>query len=130
MEKEIDLKDDTFKIALYTSSATINRSTASYTGLANEVASGNGYTTGGETLANITISKDTTGNRVWLDCDDVVWDNATFSARYAIIYDDTLSSKRIIAYYDFGSNQSPSNSRFTVQPGSTSATAFFSIESE
>ena len=129
MQKEIDLVDDTLKIALYSSSATITRTTASYTGLANEIT-GTGYTAGGATLSNVTIATDSTGNRVWLDCDDVVWDNATFTARYAIVYDDTVATKPIIAYYDFGSNQSPSASRFTVQPGSTSATAFFSIESE
>ena len=129
LEKEVDLKDDTLKIALFTSSATITRDTTTYTGLGNEVASGNGYTTGGQTLANVTIAKDTANEYVWADADDVVWNNATFSARYALLYDDTVSAKTALAYYDFGADQSPSASRLTIQPGSSSTTAFFSIQS-
>ena len=130
MEKETDLVDDDLKVALFTSTATINRATTSYTGLANEVAAGNGYTRGGKSLANIVIATDATNHIVWLDADDVFWDAATFSARYAVVYNDTVSAKTILGYYDFGSNQSPSNSRFTVRPGGTSQTAFLSIESE
>ena len=53
-QKEQDMDSDTIKIALYTSSASLDAATTAYT-TSGEVASGNGYTTGGETLTNPVI---------------------------------------------------------------------------
>ena len=129
MEKEIDLKDDTLKIAAFGPTASISRDTSSYTGLSGEVSSTN-YVAGGITLTNVTIAKDTTNEIVWMDCDDVEWTNVTFTARYLLVYDDTVSAKTSVAYYDLGSNQVLSNDRLTIQPGATSQTAILAIESE
>lgn len=113
---------DTIKVALYTSAASAavtNQDASVYKDVAltaNEVAAGNGYTTGGATLANKTITYDTATNTVKLDADDTVWAASTITAQYAVIYDDTpASNKPLIAYVDFESAQSSLNGDFRVQ---------------
>lgn len=109
--KQIDFDTDTIKVALFTSSYTPSQdSDTLYSGLTNEVASGSGYTTGGETLANASISQ--TANVVTLDGDDITWSSSTITARYAVIYDSANSC--LIGYVDFGENFSSSNSDFTI----------------
>lgn len=80
-----DLDSDTFKMALFLSTSNIGASSTTYAGLTNEVANGNGYTTGGKTVA-VTLSGTTT---VTVDCDDQVWtaSGGSITARYAVIYE-------------------------------------------
>jgi hypothetical protein len=76
---------------------------------ATEVPNGNGYTTGGETLTGRTSTYD--GNNAKLTADNVVWLNATFSCRYAVLY-ETAQSK-IRAIFDLGS-QTVNNGTLTL----------------
>jgi hypothetical protein len=116
--KEIDFNSDTIKISLHTSSYTPNQDTHDYADdLTNEVSSGGGYTTGGKTLASCTVAYDGASNTLKLDATDVSWTSATFTARYAVIYDDTPSTsatKPLIGYIDFGADQSPSNGTLAI----------------
>ena len=80
---------DTFKIALYTSSATLGASTTAYT-TTNEV-SGTGYTAGGNTLTNVTPTS--SGTTAFTDFADTTWSTATITARGALIYNSTASDK-------------------------------------
>ena len=77
-----------WKMALYTSSSNCNTLTASekLADLTNEVANGNGYTTGGVALTNVVLTR--SGNVVTFDCDDAVWNasGGSITARYAVIY--------------------------------------------
>ena len=99
-----------FKIALYTSTATLDATTTVYSAT-NEVASGGGYTTGGEAMTNIEpTSSGTTG---LTDFSDVPWAGATFTTRGALIY-NTSASNAAVAVLDFGSDRSPSAETFTV----------------
>ena len=113
---------DTFKLALYTSSATLDASTTAYT-TSNEVSSsGTNYTAGGLTL---TISQvpTSTGTTAWLDFDDLTFPSATLTARGALIYNATQSNKAV-AVLDFGSDKTSTAGNFTIQfptPNSTSA---------
>jgi hypothetical protein len=101
---------DTFKIALYTTSATLSAATTAYS-TSNEV-SGTGYTAGGNTL---TVSQvpTSTSTTAWLDFADSTWATATITARGALIYNSTQSN-RAIAVLDFGSDKSSSAGDFTV----------------
>jgi hypothetical protein len=116
--KEIDFNSDTIKISLHTSSYTPNQDTDAYVDdLSNEVSAGGGYTTGGKTLASCTASYDAGSNTFSLDATDVSWTSATFTARYAVIYDDTpgtTATKPLIGYIDFGEDQSPSNGTLSI----------------
>lgn len=108
---EHDLDTDTIKIALYTSSATLGASTTAYT-TSNEVASGNGYTTGGNTLTGASVSL--SGTTAFVDFSDTTWSNATITARGALIYNSSKSNKAI-AVLDFGGDKTSTNGNFTVQ---------------
>jgi hypothetical protein len=106
-----DLDTDTIKIALYTSSATLGASTTAYSST-NEVASGAGYTTGGNTLAGASITS--SGTTAFVDFTDTTWTSASFTARGALIYNSSKSNKAI-AVLDFGADKTSTNGDFVVQ---------------
>ena len=104
-----DLDTDTIKIALFTSSATLDASTTAYS-TSNEV-SGTGYTAGGNTLAGAAISL--SGSTAIVDFTDTTWSSATITARGALIYNSSKADKAI-AVLDFSSDKSSTNGDFTV----------------
>lgn len=102
---------DAFKIALYTSTATLDATTTVYSAT-NEV-SGTGYTAGGAALTNVTPT--TSGTTGYTDFADVSWTTATISGiRGALIYNST-NGNRAVAVLDFGGDQSVSAGTFTIQ---------------
>ena len=103
---------DTFKIALYTSSATLGATTTAYSAT-NEVASGNGYTTAGETLTNVTPTSSST--TAFTDFADVTWSSATITANGALIYNDTAAGDPAVAVLAFGGDKASTNGDFTIQ---------------
>ena len=109
---------DVYKIALYTSVATLSKATAAYNAT-NEV-SGTGYTAGGITLAGFSVTAD--GDAAILSwTTDPVWETATITARGALIYNSSRSNKAV-AVYDFGSDISSTGAAFIVQlPAPTDA---------
>lgn len=118
-----DLDTDTIKIALFTSSATLNASTTTYS-TTNEV-SGTGYTAGGNTLTSPVISVD--GTTAIVDFADSTWAAATLTARGALIYNSSKAN-RAIAVLDFGSDKTSTNGDFTVvMPAAAAATALIRI---
>lgn len=121
----IHLSADTYKIALYTSSATINNTTATYAGT-NEVAAGSGYTLGGATLSGYTVSG--TGGVAFADfTTDPVWPTANITARGALIYNFSRSNKAVCVL-DFGGDITSTNANFSVAfPAAAAATALLRI---
>lgn len=108
---------DTIKVALVTSSYTPNIDTdVNYSDVTNEVSNGNGYTTGGNTLASQAVSQDNTDDEGVFDASDTNWAASTITARGAVIYKSTgtASTSPLIAYVDFGSDQSSSSGNFTI----------------
>jgi hypothetical protein len=80
----------------------------------NEVT-GTGYTAGGATLASKTLTYTAATNVIMFDAADVTWASSTITARYAIVYDDSpASNKPLLAYVDFGADQSSSSGNFTI----------------
>jgi hypothetical protein len=100
-----------YKIALYTSAATLDATTTDYTSTTNEVASGGGYTTGGNTL---TVSQVPTssGTTAFIDFADTTWSAATITARGALIYNSTDDTA--VAVLDFGSDKTSTDGDFTI----------------
>lgn len=98
-----------FKIALYTSAATLGASTTAYTAT-NEV-SGTGYTATGNTLTNVTPT--TSGTTAFTDFADTTWSTATITARGALIYNDT-NADRAVVVLDFGSDKTSTAGDFTI----------------
>lgn len=116
---------DTFKIALYTSSATLDATTTAYS-TSNEVSSsGTNYTAGGNTLTNVTPTS--SGTTAFTDFADTTWSSSTITARGALIYNSTESDAAVVVL-DFGSDKSSSNGDFTIQfPAATASTAIIRI---
>ena len=101
----------TFKIALYTSSATLDASTTAYS-VTNEV-SGTGYSAGGNTLT-ISANPTTSGTTAFLDFADTTWSSATITARGALIY-ESGGSNPAVAVLDFGGDKTSTAGDFTIQ---------------
>lgn len=112
-----------FKIALYTSTATLDATTTVYT-TSNEVV-GTGYTAGGNTLTNVTPT--TSGTTGFTDFADTTWTSSTITARGAMIYNST-NANRTVAILDFGADKSSSAGDFTIVfPVAAAATAIIRI---
>ena len=101
-----------FKLALYTSSATLNKSTTAYTS-SNEVANGNGYTTKGIALTNVTPALDS--DTACCDFADVSFTSASFTTRGCLIFNDTATDDPAVCAIDFGGDKTVSSGTFTIQ---------------
>jgi len=123
LKGEHDFDVDTFKIALYTSSATLSAATTVYSA-SNEV-SGVGYTAGGNTLSGTTVTL--SGTTAFVDFSDTTWSTASITARGALVYNASKSNKAV-AVLDFGSDKTSTAANFTVQfPANTSTDALIRI---
>jgi hypothetical protein len=117
---------DVFKIALYTSSATLSASTTAYTTSDEVSSSGTNYAAGGKTLT-ISQAPTFTSTTAWLDFDDITWDSATITANGALIYNATQGNKAV-AVLAFGGDKTSTAGNFTIQfPAATSTTAILRI---
>jgi|TARA_R110000824_G_scaffold50656_3_gene141285 hypothetical protein len=123
MLAEHNLQSNTLKVILVSSSQNVSAGGPNtYASVTSQLANGNGYTTGGETLATVSVS--TVDSSGVVDFADVSWSSATFSANGCVIYNDSHSSKSVIAVYDFGGEKSATNGEFKlVVPAATSASA-------
>jgi hypothetical protein len=101
-----------FKLALYTSSATLNKSTTVYV-TANEVANGNGYTTKGIALTNVTPAL--SGDTACCDFADVSFTSASFTANGCLIYNETATDDPAVCAIAFGGDKTVSSGTFTIQ---------------
>ena len=114
---EIDLTNDTIKVALVTSSYSPDKDAHEhFDDITNEVV-GSPYVAGGATLANKAFNADDANDRGEFDADDVTWSVATLTARAAIIYKSTgtAATSTLIAYVDFGQDYSTSGEDFTIE---------------
>jgi hypothetical protein len=114
LDGEMDFSSDTsqvFKIALYTSSATLGATTTAYS-VTDEV-SGTGYSAGGNTLT--VVAPTTSGTTAFLDFNDTTWATATITARGALIYHADGSGNPAVAVLDFGSDKTSTAGDFTIQ---------------
>ena len=102
----------TYRLALFTSSATLGSATTTYTGQTGEV-SGSGYSEGGIEMTGITTGS--SPGAAWIDfAQDPVWSNATITARGALLYNDSLPGKNAVAVFNFGQDITSTNDDFTV----------------
>jgi len=103
-----------FKLALYTSSATLDATTTAYT-VTNEV-SGTGYSAGGGALTNVTPT--TSGTTALTDFADLTFSSATITARGALIYNSSTTAgtaDRAVLVLDFGGDKTSTAGDFTIQ---------------
>jgi len=103
---------DTFKLALYTNSASFTAATTAYTAT-NEVGDSGSYAAGGGTLTNVTPT--TSGTTALTDFADLEFTSATITARGALIYNSTASGDPTVAVLDFGADKTSTTGTFTIQ---------------
>jgi len=116
---------NTFNLALYTSSATINKSTTAYSAT-NEVASSGGYTAKGKALTSVTpvLSSDT----AVCDFANVSWTSASFTANGCEIFNDTVSGDPACCTIAFGGDKTVTSGTFTIEfPAASAGTAIIGI---
>ena len=120
-----NVASDTLKMALYDGYVDLNENTSEYT-TTNEIT-GTGYTAGGESLSNVSISS-TSNGIVYVSFANVVWSSAQFTARGALIYNFTRANASV-ATLDFGSDKTQAaNGTFTVTlPPDTASSALIRI---
>jgi len=112
----------TFKLALFTSAATLGASTTAYT-TTNEVV-GTGYTAGGIVLTN--IDPTSSGTTAFIDFSDATFSGATITAAGALIYNTTTdggsATTNAVAVISFGGDKTSTNGDFVVQFPAADAT--------
>ena len=105
---------NTFNLALYTSSATLNKSTTAYSS-SNEISntSGSAYSAKGKALTSVTpvLSTDT----AVCDFADISWTSATFTANGCLIFNDSHSSDAAVCAIAFGADKTVTSGTFTIQ---------------
>ena len=101
----------TFKIALFTSAATLDATTTAYS--ATNEASGTGYVAGGNTLT-ISANPASSGTTAFLDFADTTWSNATITARGALVYLANGGTNPAVAVLDFGADKTSTAGDFTI----------------
>jgi hypothetical protein len=102
---------NTFKLALFTSSATLNENTTVYSAT-NEVASTGNYSAGGNTLS-VSVTPTNTGNVAFISFSNSSWANATITANGALIYNSNLSNAAVCVLA-FGGDKTSTNGTFAV----------------
>lgn len=116
---------NTFKLALYTNSASFTAATTAYV-TGNEVTASGSYSAGGGTLTNVTPT--TSGTTAFTDFADLSFTTATITARGALIYNDTATGDPTVVVLDFGSDKTSTSGTFQIIfPAATSADAIIRI---
>jgi hypothetical protein len=103
----------TFQLALYTNSASFTAATTAYT-TSNEISTtaGSAYSAKGNTLTRVDPS--TSGTTALTDFADSSWSSASFTARGALVFNDSASGDPSVVVLDFGADKTASNGTFTV----------------
>ena len=112
---------NTFKLALYTSSASLGAGTTAYS-TSNEITntSGTAYTAAGATLTSVTPTSDST--TAVCDFSDVSYTDATFTANGCLIYNDSASGDPACVVVAFGGDKTVTAGTFTIQFPTADAT--------
>jgi hypothetical protein len=105
---------DTFKLALYTNSASFTAATTAYTAT-NEVGNSGSYAAGGGDLTR--VNPTTSGTTAFTDFADLTFTSATITARGALIYNSTPThtyTNPAVVVLDFGSDKTSTSGDFTI----------------
>ena len=116
---------NTFKLALYTNSASFTAATTAYTA-SNEVGNSGSYSAGGGALTNVTPT--TSSTTAFTDFDDITFTSATITARGALIYNDTAAGDPTVVVLDFGTDKTSTAGDFQIVfPTADASTAIIRI---
>ena len=112
----VDWLTDTIKVALVTSSYSVDVDLHTFfDDITNEIT-GTGYVAGGATVGTKTATQDNTDNEGVMDAANTTWSTATFTARGAVVYKvgASAATSPLIGFINFGQDESPSAANFTI----------------
>ena len=125
-QHEFQFGGDKFKLALYTSSATLNSATTSFTTTA-EVPNSGTYASGGGALVQPNPSTSVASGVAIVDFNDLSFTGATITARGALIY-NTSATNKAVAVLDFTADKVSTDGTFTIIfPAFTTSAAILRI---
>lgn len=113
----VDLNTDTFKIMLTTSTYTPNKDTHDFRDDVTNEVTGTGYTSGGATLAGVSVTYDAASDQVQISWTDPTWTSSTITARTAVIYKSrggASSADELLAYCTESGDIVSTGGTFTV----------------
>lgn len=112
-----DFGSDDLKVVLVTDGYTPDIDADEFLDDISSEVSGTGYSSGGKSLANVSVGRDDANDRAYLDADNLTWPLATFTARAAVVYQNTgtPSTSRLLAYVDFDEDKISSGQDFTIE---------------
>ena len=118
---------DTFNLALYTSSATLDEDTTAYAST-NEISntSGSAYSAKGKALTSVTpvLSSDT----AVCDFANISWTSASFTANGCLIFNDSATGDPSCCSIAFGGDKTVTSGTFTIEfPAASAGTAIIGI---
>ena len=111
------------KVALLSNTYTYNADHNTFGQISSNEVSGTGYTAGGTSLSGFTITQDNTYDLAYFSASSVSWTTASFTARYVVIYDNTLITKDLIMCIDLGSNLTVNDDTFLINWGTNGVIA-------
>ena len=116
MKGTYDLVNDDVKVALMGSAHAFDPTNVGWSSVSANEISGTGYTAGGQSLVNKTVTQDNVDNEGVFDANDIEWTSASFTAYHAVIYDDTPTAPAdpLIASIDFGGAQTVTSGTFRI----------------
>ena len=128
---DVNAAAHTFKVAMFTSSASLDQDTTNYS-TSNEVTgSGGVYSAGGAALTTVVLDLGDNSSSVataFLDFADTTWSSSSITARGALIYNDTASGDPSVVVLDFGADKTSSSGDFTIQfPAADASNAIIRI---
>ncbi len=109
----IDLDGHVFKVALLGSGYVPDAGHAGFPDVSSHEIAGTGYVAGGATLSGCSWTRN--GGTATFDADDPEWSGATFSARYAVLYDASTAQECLVKLFDFGEDKTVSGGTFLLQ---------------
>lgn len=113
--KIVDWEADTIKVMLLDNSHSFDADHDVIGDVSANEISGTGYTAGGATLANASVTQDDTNDLAKLDGDNTAWTSASFTAYHGVIWDDTVATDDLVCSFDFGGAQTVTSGTFTLQ---------------
>lgn len=117
---------DSFKIALYKTSATMNKNTTAY-GATNEVETSGDYAAGGASVTNANAPSIDTDVAIWTPSANIAWTGVTFSQFDAALLYNSTQSNKAVAVYTFGAQQVTSGDFTLTMPANAAATALLQL---
>jgi|LSQX01.3.fsa_nt_gb hypothetical protein len=113
VSQSLNIVEKNLRIALFNAGYSPDPDHTTYSEIINNEIDGNGYIAGGNPLTGVAIVKDNENNVVKIVADDVSWESASITCRYAVVYVE--DGEELVACFDFGTDKTSLNGAFIIE---------------